>query len=173
MAIELIVNLLVLFGAVFSYYYVGTTMPKSPVNELGAEQWPQAIIILLVIALAYNIYGVLKRGRNGKLAESFKSLAPDAVRFFKSKLFVGMSIVLVMSLLYEPLGFMTTCLMFLISYGYLLGERRWVRLVLFSLVITAILYISFAVFLGVLLPRGDVPFLRNFALFIESIIPTF
>ena len=173
MAIELIVNLLILFGSVFSYFYVEATMPVSPVNELGAEQWPQAIIILLVIALLFNIYRVFKEGRDGKLVSSFKSLGPDAAKFFKSKLFVGMMIALIMSFLYEPLGFMTTCLLFLVSYGFLLGERRWGRLVLFALIITTILYISFSVFLGVLLPRGDIPFLRNLALFVESIIPTF
>lgn len=173
MAIELIVNLLILFGSIYSFIYVGATMPVSPINELGAEQWPQGIIILMVIALGFNIFRVLKEGKDGKLANSFKSLGTDTTKFFKSKLFVGMAIVFIMSLTYEPLGFMTTCMLFLISYGYLLGEHRWGRLLLSSVIITAILYISFSVFLGVLLPRGQVPFLRNFALFVESIIPTF
>ena len=40
-----------------------------------------------------------------------------------------------------------------------------------SVLSTLLLYIGFAVFLGVMLPRGQVPFLRNFALFVESLIP--
>ncbi len=40
-----------------------------------------------------------------------------------------------------------------------------------SVIITIILYVGFAVMLGVMLPRGQVPFLRNFALFVESLIP--
>ena len=84
-----------------------------------------------------------------------------------------MVIVVVMSLLYEPVGFMVTCLLFLIAYGYLLGERRPLNLILTSVIITIILYIGFAVLLGVLLPRGQISFLRNFALFVESLVPTF
>lgn len=156
-----------------SFVYVGSTMPTSPANELGAEQWPQGIIILLVFALLLNIYQLFRRGQGGQLAESFRSLSGDTLRFFKSKLFIGMALVLLMSVLYEPIGFMVTSLVFLFAYGALLGERRWLRLALSSLIITALLYIGFAVFLGVMLPRGQVPFLRSFSLFVESIIPTF
>ena len=46
-----------------------------------------------------------------------------------------------------------------------------VLLLVTSVLITVLLYIGFAVFLGVMLPRGQVPFLRNFALFVESLIP--
>lgn len=46
-------------------------------------------------------------------------------------------------------------------------------LILSSVIITIILYIGFAVFLGVLLPRGQILPLRNFALFVESLVPRF
>ena len=55
MALELIVNLLLLGGSVFCYWYVGSTMPVSADNELGAEQWPQALLVLLILGLAWNI----------------------------------------------------------------------------------------------------------------------
>ena len=42
MALELIVNLLLIAGGIFCFVNVSTTMPHSAVNELGAEQWPQA-----------------------------------------------------------------------------------------------------------------------------------
>ena len=41
MALELIVNLLLIAGGIFCFVNVSTTMPHSAVNELGAEQWPQ------------------------------------------------------------------------------------------------------------------------------------
>jgi hypothetical protein len=80
-----------------------------------------------------------------------------------------MVILVVMALVYEPLGFITSCFLFMLTYGILLGERRPVRLLVISLIIMLILYIGFSVFLGVLLPRGYVPFLRGIALFLESI----
>ena len=172
MAFELIINLLILGFSIFCFFYVGSTMPKSAVNELGAEQWPQAIIIVLVLALCWNIFKLI-RDQKADMGPSFKKLGSDTVNFFKSKLFIGMVIVVVMSLLYEPVGFMVTCLLFLIAYGYLLGERRPLNLILTSVIITIILYIGFAVLLGVLLPRGQISFLRNFALFVESLVPTF
>ena len=56
MVIELIVNILLLGFCIFCFGYVGATMPVSAVNELGAEQWPQGIQILLIQAILWNIF---------------------------------------------------------------------------------------------------------------------
>lgn len=173
MAIELIVNILLLGFSVFCFFYVGATMPVSAVNELGAEQWPQALLILLIIAVAFNIFSYFKRNAKADIASAFKTFCPGVVTFIKSKLFAGMVMVMIMALIYEPIGFMATSLLFLITYGFLLGERKYLRLLLTSVIITIILYVGFAVMLGVMLPRGQVPFLRSFALFVESLVPTF
>ena len=66
-------------------------------------------------------------------------------------------------------GFMFAVL----AYGLLLGQRNIALLVGTYLLITVILYVGFSVFLGVLLPRGNISFLRDFALFVESLIPSF
>lgn len=171
MALELIVNILLLGFSVFCYWYVGATMPVSAENELGAEQWPQALLILLVLAICWNIFKYFKKNKKEEIAAAFRDFAPSIVRLVKSKLFVGMALVVAMALMYEPVGFMATCFLFLIAYGFLLGQRKWAVLIGSSVVITVILYIGFAVMLGVMLPRGQVGFLRNFALFIESLIP--
>ena len=173
MALELIVNLLLLGFSAFCFYYVGATMPVSPVNELGAEQWPQALLSLLIIAICFNIYKYFRRNNKADIQAASKGFFPGIVLFVKSKLFVGMALVVLMALVYEPIGFMVTCLFFLMSYGYLLGEHRIWFLLITSIIITIVLYIGFAVLLGVMLPRGQVPFLRNFALFVESLVPTF
>ena len=171
MALELIVNVVLLGFSLFCYWYVGVTMPVSATNELGAEQWPQALLILLIPALCWNIYQYWKRNGKEKILASFEDFFPSVGRFVKSKLFLGMVLVSVMALLYEPVGFMMTSFLFLIAYGYLLGQRKWYLLAGTSMLITVILYVGFAVMLGVMLPRGQVAFLRNFALFVESLIP--
>jgi hypothetical protein len=171
MVIELVVNLLILGFSIFCFFYVGATMPQSPANELGAEQWPQALLILLIIALVWNLIKFFRSHKREEILSAFRSFGPDTLNFMKSKLFIGMIMVLAMALMYEPVGFIFTSLLFLAGYGILLGERRVWMIILSSVVITAILYIGFAVFLGVMLPRGQVPFLRNFALFVESLIP--
>ena len=173
MALELIVNLILLGASVFCYWYVGATMPVSAVNELGAEQWPQALLMLLIPALCWNIFKFFKKNKKEDIAAAFGDFFPSIGRFVKSKLFIGMALVIVMALMYEPIGFMATCLMFLMAYGYLLGQRKWPVLIGTSVIITIILYVGFAVMLGVMLPRGQVSFLRNFALLVESLIPSF
>lgn len=173
MALELIFNILLLIGCGVCFVNVSTTMPHSAANELGAEQWPQAILILLAIAICVNIYKYFKKNSMSEIGAAFKDFFPSILRLVKSKLFIGMVLVVVMALMYEPVGFMVTCLLFLFSYGLLLGQRNIPMLILTSVVITIILYIGFSVLLGVMLPRGQIGFLRNFALFVESLVPRF
>jgi putative tricarboxylic transport membrane protein len=170
LTLELIVNILLVLGAIFSYFYVGATMPESSKLELGAEQWPQGILILLLIALAWNIYQIIKKNRAAGIPFNFKALAEGANKFVKSKLFIAMALVVVMAFVINTLGFFLTSFLFLGFYGYLLGERRKWKLVVFPAIITFLLYTGFSVFLSVMLPRGTVPFLRNFSLLIESLM---
>jgi len=65
---------------------------------------------------------------------------------------------------------MLTSFLLLASFGFLLGDRKYWRLLLVSLLVTLALYLCFGVLLQVNLPRGTVPFLRNFALFLEQLI---
>ena len=148
-------------------------MPVSAVNELGAEQWPQGILILLILAILWNIIKFFRAHKPAEISAAFQAFPGDVAGFFKSKLFIGMVLVVIMAIAYEPIGFMLTCFLFLMAYGLLLGQRNIALLVGTSLLITVILYIGFAVFLGVLLPRGNVSFLRDFALFVESLVPSF
>jgi hypothetical protein len=144
-------------------------MPVSQDNEVGAEQWPQGLLVLLMIAIGYNIYTYFKTNKKEKIAAAFAGFFPGILRFINSKLFLGMISLVVMALVYEPLGFLVTSFLFLTGYGVLLGERRPGILIGSAFIIMILLYIGFSVFLGVMLPRGYVPFLRNTALFLESI----
>ena len=169
MALELIVNVLLIAASVYSFWYVGSTMPKSPDNELGAEQWPQLLLIMLIIAIAYNLFSFFRKSKKEDIARAFAGLLPGIVRFVKSKLFIGIVLLLILAAVYEPLGFIAVSFLFLIAYGILLGARKPLPLFLSSFSIMLILYVSFSVFLGVMLPRGYIPFLRNAAFFLESL----
>ena len=173
MALELIFNLLLLAFCGICFVNVTTKMPHSAANELGAEQWPQAILVLMAIAICFNLYKYFKTHSKEEISAAFKDFFPGVLRFVKSKLFVGMALVAIMALMYEPVGFMATCLLFLFCYGLLLGQRNIPMLILTSVIITIILYIGFSVLLGVMLPRGQIGFLRNFALFVESLVTRF
>jgi hypothetical protein len=169
MALELIVNVLLLAASIFCFWYVGATMPVSQPDELGAEQWPQLLLVLLIIAVGYNLFSYFRKNKKEDIVASLADFCPSVVRLVKSKLFIGIVLLVALGLLYEPLGFLATCLLFMLGYGVLLGARKPLPLILSSVTIMFILYIIFAVLLSVMLPRGYVPFLRNIAYFLESI----
>lgn len=147
-------------------------VPVGATITAGAFGWQvgRSALILLIIAICFNLYKYFKKNPKEEIAAAFRDFIPGIGRFVKSKLFLGMVLVVVMALMYEPVGFMLTCLLFLIAYGLLLGQRNIPLLILTSIVITVILYIGFSVLLGVMLPRGQITFLRNFALFVESLV---
>ena len=63
-----------------------------------------------------------------------------------------------------------TAALIMLCYGILLGEKKIWRLVIIAVVLGIVLHIAFSGMLGVNLPRGTVPFLRSFSLFLENLV---
>jgi len=171
---ELIMNILLVVFLGFSYFThvleapVPVKVQKNP-YAFQPDTWPKVIIILLEICLIINIIQIIKRNK-GKEDFNLKAFVATVPNFFKSKMFVGIVILTAASLLLETLGFVVTAILVLFAYGTLLGEKNHVRLAIASVVIALVLYIVFSGMLSVNLPRGTIGFLRNFALFLESIV---
>lgn len=173
--LELIVNILLFlfFGYTLCFHVLEAPIPDKVARNPYALQpniWPGVILVLLLILILVNIIKIY-RANKGKPEFSLKAFGASLPAFFRSRMFFGILIVVIASYLLEPLGFMVTSFLLLVSYAILLGDRKWVRIVVVSLFITIALYICFGVLLSVNLPRGTVPFLRNMALFIESLLP--
>lgn len=167
MTIELFFNglLFIFFG--YCLIDIGRVANLPGSDPMGAAMWPQIILVLLLVFLALNIYGTWKKTKAAP--EKAEPISAGMIKaFFQSKLFVGMVMVAVMSLVLDPLGFVPTTLLFLIAYGYLLGQRNYVKLIGYSLIITIILFFLFSKGLSIMLPRGYGP-LREFALMLEMI----
>ena len=171
---ELIINILLFIFLGFTYFThvleaaVPAKVAKNP-YVLQPDVWPKAIIILLEICLIINIIQIIRKNK-GKEDFSIGAFLASIPGFLKSKLFLGIVIMVAASLLLEPLGFMVTSMLVLFLYGLLLGQRNVAQLAIASVCITLVLYIVFNGMLSVNLPRGTVSFLRNFALWVESII---
>ena len=171
---ELIINILLFIFLGYTYFThvleaaVPAKVARNP-YVLQPDVWPKAIIILLEICLIINIIQIIRKNR-GKPEFSLAVFLKSIPAFLKSKVFLGIVIMVTASLLLEPLGFMMTSMLVLFFYGMLLGQRNLVQLAIASVCITLVLYIIFNGMLSVNLPRGTVGFLRNFALFMESII---
>ena len=171
---ELIINILlfIFLGFTFFTHVLEAAVPakvaKNPL-VLQPDVWPKTIIILLEICLIINIIKIIRKNK-GNPEFSLSAFAKSIPGFLKSKQFLGIIIMVAAALLLETLGFMVTSLLVLFFYGMLLGERNLVRLGIASVCITLALYIIFSGMLSVNLPRGTIGFLRNFALWLESII---
>lgn len=153
---------LIIFN-IYCFFLVGAESPAPTPTELGAAFWPRIIIVLMVGLLISNIVSTVRQNK-GKEKEKI-----DIAGFFKSKLFLGMILIAAMTLIMPYVGFITSCFAFLSAYGALLGERKIVKLLVFSLIITFILYAIFQGLLDIRLERG-IGLFRNFALSLETII---
>ena len=171
---ELIMNILLVVFLGFSYFThvleapVPVKVQKNP-YAFQPDTWPKVIIILLEICLIINIIQIVRKNK-GKEDFNLKAFVATIPNFFKSKMFVGIIILTVASLLLETIGFVVTAILVLFTYGMLLGEKNLVRLGIASVIIALVLYIIFSGLLSVNLPRGTIGFLRDFALFLESIV---
>ena len=143
-------------------------MARNP-YALQPDVWPKTIIILLEICIIINIIQIIKKNK-GNPDFSLGAFAKSIPDFLKSKLFLGIVIMVAASFMLETVGFIVTALSVLFFYGMLLGEKNIVRLLIAAVCITLVLYIVFSGMLSVNLPRGTISFLRNFALWLESIV---
>ena len=114
------------------------------------------------LGLLYSyFFHVLEAPIPDRTARNPYTLKPD---IWPKAIIIGASFIL------EPLGYMATCCLVLFLYGLLLGQTHVIRLAVFSVVITFVLYVVFSVLLSVNLPRGTVEACRNFSLYVEGIV---
>lgn len=170
---ELICNVLlfVFLGYTYFTHVLEAKVPKSYLknpNVLHPSVWPQVIIILLLICIAINIVKILKKNK-GNPEFTFKAFGKNSLEFLKSKMFLGMVVLVIASFILEPLGFVVTGALVMFAYGMLLGEKKWWRLLIIACVLGVLLHIAFSGLLGVNLPRGTIPALRDFSLFLENL----
>ena len=172
--VELIINILLFrfLGFTFFTHVLEAAVPASVARNpyaLQPDVWPKTIIILLEICIIINIIQIIRKN-NGTPDFSLGAFAKSIPDFLKSKLFLGIVIMVAASFMLETVGFIVTALFVLFFYGMLLGEKNIVRLLIAAVCITLVLYIVFSGMLSVNLPRGTISFLRNFALWLESIV---
>ena len=166
---ELICNVLLWLGLLYAYCFnvleapIPDRVARNPYT-LKPDMWPKAIIILLLICIAINIFNIIRKNKNNP---EFKL---DALLSIRARMCIGIALVIAASFVLEPFGYMLTCVLVLFFYGLLLGQKHVIRLAIFSVLVTLVLYVVFSVLLSVNLPRGTIPALRNFSLYVESIV---
>ena len=136
-------------------------------TDLGAAFWAQIILVMIIVLSVVNIITALKKMKaEGKTVMS----DIDIAGFFKSKLFIGMIAVAILAVALPVIGFIPSCILFLIGYGVLLNAKSIPKLIVASVLITIVIYILFQGVLDIMLPRG-IGFFRDFARTLERILP--
>jgi hypothetical protein len=167
LALQLLFNAGLVLFFIYCYFYVGTIAPEPKPGNMDGAQWPQMLLILLVIFLIINIFNIYRntpkeeRNLNSITGVNYKG-------FYKNKLFIGIVILFIYAFALEYTGFIFTSFVFAMLYSRLLGEKRIPKLALYSFLSVAILYFLFSKGLGIMLPRG-VGIFRSIALMLESI----
>jgi len=126
-------------------FYESGRWPMLP--DLGNPAWiPRGVAVLLGGA-AVLLLGKALTGRS--LALPGRLAGADRARVLWIAALTGVYVVII-----ERLGFMTATAPYLFGFCLALGERRWTRLILFSVVVPVATYLVFDRALNVPLPRG-------------------
>ena len=170
MIFELLFSAVLFLFSGYCLYYVSSTVVVSTVSDpLGAAFWPQLLLVLLLVILAFNMYFIIKNiPKEERNLNAFSKI--DWKKALTSPLFLGMAVLLVYAYLLNTTGFLLTSWILCMVYCYLLGERRLAILPVFSLVTVVLLFLLVYKGMGIQMPRGTIPFLRNFALAVESLL---
>lgn len=170
MVFEILFSVALLLFAAYCLFYVTVSVTVSTVSDpLGSALWPQIILVLLMIVLVINIYQLVKKTpKEERSLDAIKRI--DWKQSVTSPFFLGMVCLVIYSLILNTTGFLLTSWILCMVFCYLLGERRPLVIVSFSLATVVVLFLLFYKGMGVQMPRGTVPFLRNFALAVEKLL---
>ena len=128
--------------------YVFYESGKWPVPALLGRPFviPRGVATFLLIAALLLIY----RALTGRALELEKRLeGADLRRVTGAAVFTFGYLFVV-----ERIGFFITTFSYMLLFGWVLGERRWLRLVVFAVLVPVVAYTLFSTTLHVPLPRG-------------------
>jgi|GEM_PF-6370886 len=139
-----------LLALVFTITYVISinSLPKETIT------FPRVILIFLVPLFIWNFAESVMNFRKTLQSEEPEEKKLDcSLHLTKARLFV-MLVTLIYIFLMPTLGFVVTTPLYLAVLALFLGVRKPVRLIVFVVVFTAVVYVIFAMWLKVQIPQG-------------------
>ena len=142
--IDIIVSLLVIPVCLY-VFYESTRWPV--IDGTGNATWVPRGDAVFLLAAAFLLLVKAIRGRS--LTIPSRLVGADRSRVLWVAVLTGAYTVTV-----EYVGFIATGIPYMFGFAYVLGERRWVRLILFAVGVPVGTYILFRTALQVPLPAG-------------------
>jgi len=122
---------------------------------VGPEFFPRYLAMgLFICSFVLLIQAVRTNPKKDKKAPTISPLDKGMQR-----LFAGIAIIMVYALCWEPIGFIIATPLAMAGMMLLLGYRKFVMMVIFSLGTTIVVFGAFKVFLNVDMPLGLLEFL--------------
>jgi putative tricarboxylic transport membrane protein len=142
--VDIITALLIIPICLYVFYESG----KWPIlPDMGNPAWiPRGVAVCLLVAALLLLVRALQ-GRSLTMPSRLEGA--DRARVLWVAALTGAFVIVV-----ERLGFITAAVPYMFGFGLVLGERRWVRLALFAVVVPVAIYLLFDTALNVPLPRG-------------------
>jgi putative tricarboxylic transport membrane protein len=141
---DILVALILIPISLYVFYESGKWPKEALIGAPTLIPWGVAMCLLCAAGI------LLVRALSGKaLALADRLAGAERVRIVGAALLAGAYVFIV-----TRLGFIMTTFLFLSSFGLVLGERRWLKLILFAAVTPVAIYLIFSTILNVPLPSG-------------------
>ncbi|AUD14812.1 MULTISPECIES: tripartite tricarboxylate transporter TctB family protein [unclassified Planococcus (in: firmicutes)] len=142
---------LLLFIVAAVYLYLSFQLPNYEYAPIDADVIPKGLGILLLVLSVFLFFSRVVETDAEKAKRNIpkKELGVIAAVF---------AMIFVYILLFEAIGFIITTTLFIFFCSWFLGYRAWKTNILVSLLFPIVMYAIFVFALGIVLPRGILPF---------------
>jgi hypothetical protein len=140
-------------AAVYEVMAIG--MPRGSIHRPGPGLYPMIVgVFLLTTALGCLAREILRLGRASARSDAALPAAgaPPGAAYGKTVPLMGSMVAYVLAL--QPLGFPVCICIFLLVAIRIFGFRKWVPALGMAVVLTAVAYVTFVIWLKVPLPLG-------------------
>ena len=142
---------LLIFIVAAVYLYLSFQLPNYEYAPVDADVIPKGLGILLLVLSVFLFFSRVVETDAEKAKRNIpkKELGVIAAVF---------AMIFVYILLFETVGFIITTTLFIFFCSWFLGYRAWKTNILVSLLFPIVMYAIFVFALGIVLPRGILPF---------------
>ncbi|CEI81701.1 hypothetical protein J18TS1_38400 [Oceanobacillus oncorhynchi subsp. incaldanensis] len=144
---------------IFAIFFLASTPQIQSTNQsfiIGPATWPYILLILMIFLGLYGIVSTLIKAKVMKSEELIakEEAAPVKKIFHLSIPVVSLLVVIIYVLLLNVIGFIFSTVLFLYGITLLLGTKKQLTAILFSIITMVVFVILFSVLLQIPLPRG-------------------
>ncbi|MGB9700996.1 MAG: tripartite tricarboxylate transporter TctB family protein [Thermodesulfobacteriota bacterium] len=140
--------LVIISFSLYFYYLAGQLPVIKGFQKMGDSFWPRLIlVIVMVLSAILFLRSFLKREQ-----VTPKVISPTSAKGSLAAVMI-VSVFYIISISY--LGFLFSTFLFLMIFSYIMGDRKLSGIFIFSLAMTAIIYLIFGLLIYSALPRGE------------------